>query len=134
MAVCWLLLPPVLCTPLPATACCSRGMFSSPPLASAAAACCRIPPYTPPHSQDMIIMVARRGQIQEKVSEPRLIELLEQVSEQTEKKTKVGHGPHGHRRVAREAGQGCSSSGLCAWACCLRCSSTMTAEGAACNL
>ncbi|KAL4458392.1 hypothetical protein ABPG75_013257 [Micractinium tetrahymenae] len=36
--------------------------------------------------EDMIIMAARRGQIQEKA---RLIELLEQVSEQTEKKTKV---------------------------------------------
>ncbi|KAL4429594.1 hypothetical protein ABPG77_008643 [Micractinium sp. CCAP 211/92] len=39
--------------------------------------------------EDMLIMAARRGQIQEKVSEARLIELLEQVSEQTEKKTKV---------------------------------------------
>lgn len=39
--------------------------------------------------EDMVIMAARRGQIQEKVSEARLIELLEQVSEQTEKKTKV---------------------------------------------
>jgi hypothetical protein len=40
--------------------------------------------------EDMLLMAARRGQIQEKVSEARLIELLEQVSEQTEKKTKVG--------------------------------------------
>lgn len=39
--------------------------------------------------EDMLIMAARRGQIQEKVTEARLIELLEQVAEQTEKKTKV---------------------------------------------
>ncbi|PSC68378.1 DNA-binding protein isoform X1 isoform A [Micractinium conductrix] len=39
--------------------------------------------------EDMILMAARRGQLQEKVSEPRLIELLEQVSEQNERKTKV---------------------------------------------
>ncbi|KAI3435780.1 hypothetical protein D9Q98_001838 [Chlorella vulgaris] len=39
--------------------------------------------------EDMILMAARRGQIQEKVSEPRLIELLEKVSEQSEKKSKV---------------------------------------------
>lgn len=73
----------------------------------------------------MLIMAARRGQIQEKVglastsealpaagqggtckqnacarlqvSEARLIELLEQVSDQTEKKTKVGRS-HGHEQ------------------------------------
>ncbi|KAL6779770.1 hypothetical protein ACKKBG_A13660 [Auxenochlorella protothecoides x Auxenochlorella symbiontica] len=39
--------------------------------------------------EDLILNAARRGQIQQKVSEDRLIELLEQVNEQTQQKTTV---------------------------------------------
>ena len=39
--------------------------------------------------EDIIIHAAKRGQIQEKVSEDRLIELLEQVNERTQQKAKV---------------------------------------------
>eukprot|EP00887_Chlorella_sp_A99_P006253 scaffold3.g6253.t1 len=39
--------------------------------------------------EDIIIQAARRGQLGEKVSEERLIELLEQVNERTQSKTKV---------------------------------------------
>jgi programmed cell death protein 5 len=39
--------------------------------------------------EDMLLGAAKRGQIQEKVSEERLIELLEQVNEQTQSKTRV---------------------------------------------
>jgi len=39
--------------------------------------------------EDMIIGAARRGAIAEKVSEERLIDLLEQVNERTAPKTKV---------------------------------------------
>ena len=39
--------------------------------------------------EDMIIAAARRGALGEKVSEERLIDLLEQVNERTAAKTKV---------------------------------------------
>lgn len=39
--------------------------------------------------EDMIINAARRGAIGEKVTEERLIDLLEQVNERTTSKTKV---------------------------------------------
>lgn len=39
--------------------------------------------------EDMIISAAKRGALGEKVSEERLIELLEQVNERTVQKTKV---------------------------------------------
>ena len=39
--------------------------------------------------EDMILNAAKRGALTEKVSEERLIELLEQVNEQTSQKTKV---------------------------------------------
>ena len=39
--------------------------------------------------EDMIINAARRGALGEKVSEERLIDLLEQVNEKTAAKTKV---------------------------------------------
>lgn len=39
--------------------------------------------------EEIILRAARSGQIREKVSEERLIELLEQVNEQTKQKTKV---------------------------------------------
>lgn len=39
--------------------------------------------------EDMILHAARRGSLQEKVTEGRLIELLEQVNQQTSTQTKV---------------------------------------------
>ncbi|EFJ24174.1 hypothetical protein SELMODRAFT_415003 [Selaginella moellendorffii] len=39
--------------------------------------------------EDLILHSAQRGQITEKVSEERLIQLLEQINEQTKKTTKV---------------------------------------------
>ncbi|GAB4822110.1 hypothetical protein N2152v2_009156 [Parachlorella kessleri] len=39
--------------------------------------------------EEIVLRAARSGQIREKVSEERLIELLEQVNEQTQQKTKV---------------------------------------------
>jgi len=39
--------------------------------------------------EDMILNAAKRGALTEKVSEERLIELLEQVNEQMSQKTKV---------------------------------------------
>lgn len=39
--------------------------------------------------EDMIIAAARRGAITEKVTEERLIQMLESVNERTQQKTKV---------------------------------------------
>jgi len=39
--------------------------------------------------EEILLQAAKRGQITEKVSEERLIELLEQISEQTGQKTKI---------------------------------------------